>query len=153
MPEIVDHDLKEEETQKGKYLTFKLGEEQYGIKIKYVLEIVGIQEITQVPEMPDYIKGIINLRGQIIPVMDVRIRFGKPPKAYNGRTCVIVVSVGGNTVGLIVDTVSEVYTVREEKIVLPPDLNYGNNSRFIQGIYKEKDQVKLLIDCKRVLDL
>lgn len=139
----------EEETQRGKYLTFKLNDEQYGIEIKHVIEIIGIQEITSVPEMPEYLKGIINLRGQIIPVMDVRLRFGKPSREYNDRTCVIVISIQEDTVGLIVDNVSEVYAIQKEDIVPPPNLSRGN--RFIKGIYKGEDQVKLLIDCDRLL--
>jgi len=85
--------VKTENTQKDKYLTFLLGEETYAIEIKYVTEIIGIQPITQVPELPSYIKGIINLRGRIIPVMDVRLRFKKPPVEYNDRTCIIVIDI------------------------------------------------------------
>ena len=83
----------EEDTQKDKYLTFSIGNEDYGIEIKYVTEIIGIQVITEIPELPNYVKGIINLRGKIIPVMDVRLRFKKEPLAYNDRTCVIVVDI------------------------------------------------------------
>lgn len=142
----------EEDTQKGKYLTFTLGEEQYGLEIKYVIEIIGIQEITVVPELPEYIKGIINLRGQIIPVMDVRLRFGKPFKEYNDRTCVIVVDIKGVSVGLIVDTVSEVYSIKDEDVVAPPDLTKGLSNRYIKGIGKGSSKVKLLIDCERLLN-
>ena len=108
----------EEDTQKGKYLIFSLGNEFYGIEIKYVTEIIGVQPITEIPELPDYIKGIINLRGKIIPVMDVRIRFKKSPMEYNDRTCVIVIDVKDTSVGLIVDSVSEVLSIEEEILFL-----------------------------------
>ena len=91
MEEMIDNtQVLEEDTQKGRFLTFSLDKESYGIEIKYVTEIIGLQEITEVPELPDYIKGIINLRGKIIPVMDIRLRFKKSEKEYNDRTCVIV---------------------------------------------------------------
>ena len=96
----------EEDTQTGRFLTFSLGKEAYGIEIKYVTEIIGIQTITQIPELPEYAKGIINLRGKIIPVMDVRLRFKKEPRDYNESTCVIVVDISEVCIGLIVDNVS-----------------------------------------------
>lgn len=144
--------MQEHDALQEKYLTFMLDDVQYGIEIEAVIEIIGIQEITAVPEMPEYIRGIINLRGQIIPVMDVRTRFSKPFKEYNERTCVIVISIGDDTVGLIVDTVSEVYTIQKEDIVPPPALHEGHDTRFIRGIYKGEDQVKLLIDCRQLLN-
>ena len=91
---ILEQIGQEEDTQKGKFLTFSLGNESYGLEIKYVTEIIGIQPITEVPELPEYIRGIINLRGKIIPVMDVRLRFKKPFNEYNERTCIIVIDVG-----------------------------------------------------------
>jgi len=88
MAEVLeDNHVMEEDTQKDRFLTFQLGKESYGIEIRHVTEIIGIQPITEVPEMPEYIKGIINLRGKIIPVMDVRLRFKKEPREYNDRTC------------------------------------------------------------------
>ena len=90
------------ETQKGKYVTFKSGNEYFGIKIEYVNEIIVFQEITEIPESEDYIKGLINLRGKIIPVIDVRLRFKQKPFEYNDRTCIIVITVDTNVVGLIV---------------------------------------------------
>jgi len=141
----------EEDTQKDKFLTFPLGNEFYGIEIRYVTEIIGIQTITQVPELPDYIKGIINLRGKIIPVMDVRLRFKKEPKEYNDRTCVIVIDIRDISIGLIVDSVSEVLSIPEQNIVPPPKLSNGG-SRYIKGIGKVENAVKLLLDSDKLLD-
>ncbi|ATW26100.1 chemotaxis protein CheW [Candidatus Formimonas warabiya] len=140
----------EEDTQKGKFLTFSIGPEFYGIEIKYVTEIIGIQSITEVPELPEYVRGIINLRGKIIPVMDVRLRFKKPFREYNDRTCVIVVDLQEISIGLIVDCVSEVLSIPEQEIVPPPDLNKGG-SKFIKGIGKVGSEVKLILDCDKLL--
>lgn len=141
----------EEDTQKGRYLTFTLDNETYGIEILHVIEIIGIQAITLIPEMPDYIKGIINLRGKIIPLMDVRIRFKKPEKEYNDRTCVIVVDIEQMSVGLIVDRVSEVLTIAEDSIVEPPQMNMGYPNRYLKKIGKVGSEVKLLLDCTKLL--
>jgi purine-binding chemotaxis protein CheW len=152
MEEIIDNtQLLEEDTQKGRFLTFSLDKESYGIEIKYVIEIIGLQEITEVPELPDYIKGIINLRGKIIPVMDIRLRFKKSEKEYNDRTCVIVVEIQDIPIGIIVDTVSEVLTIPEEDIVDPPQMNKGYRNRYIKNIGKVGKEVKLLIDCEKLL--
>lgn len=141
----------EEDTLKGRFLTFAIGNESYGIEVRYVTEIVGIQKITEIPELPEYVKGIINLRGKIIPVMDVRLRFKKEPKEYNDRTCVIVIDIKDMSIGLIVDTVSEVITIPEEDIVVPPEMNRGFNNRYIKNIGKVGNDVKLLIDCEKLL--
>lgn len=140
----------EEDTMGGRFLTFSLGNESYGIEIRLVTEIIGIQPITEVPELPDYIKGIINLRGKIIPVMDVRLRFKKNVKEYNDRTCVIVIDIRNLSIGLIVDGVSEVISIPETEIVPPPDMNKEGN-RFIKGIGKVGSDVKLLLDCEKLL--
>ncbi|MDF2605963.1 MAG: chemotaxis signal transduction protein [Bacillales bacterium] len=141
----------EEDTQKGKFLTFVLGNESYGLEIKYVTEIIGIQAITVVPELPDYIKGIINLRGKIIPVMDVRLRFKKPEIEYNDRTCVIVIEIRGVSIGMIVDSVSEVLVIPDSEIVQPPEMGKGSN-KYIKGIGKVGNEVKLLLDCPKLLN-
>jgi purine-binding chemotaxis protein CheW len=145
-------DEMEEDTQKDKFLTFVVGEETYGIDILFITEIVGLQPITTLPEFPDYIKGIINLRGKIIPVMDVRIRFKKESCSYNDRTCIIIVNCVDTTLGLIVDAVAEVVTIPEQNIVVPPTLQGTVASRFIKGIGKVNDQVKLLLDCNQLLN-
>lgn len=140
----------EEDTQKGRYLTFHIAEEVYGIEIIYVTEIIGIQPITKVPELPEYIKGIINLRGKIIPVMDVRLRFQKDSISYDDRTCIIVIDIDHISIGLIVDLVSEVLSIPEEIIADPPDVKKGKN-RYIKGIGKVGSEAKLLLDCARLL--
>lgn len=142
----------EEDTQRGKFLTFSLGKEDFGIEIKYVTEIIGIQSITAVPELPAYINGIINLRGKIIPVMDVRLRFGKPVREYDDRTCIIVIDISEISIGLIVDRVSEVLDIPESEIVPPPQFDKGTQHRFIKGIGKVGNDVKLLLDCEKLLN-
>lgn len=141
----------EEDTQKGRFLTFALEKESYGIEIKYVTEIIGIQPITEIPELPKYVKGIINLRGKIIPVMDIRLRFKKESKEYNDRTCIIVVDIQEISIGLIVDTVSEVLVIPEEDIVDPPQMNKNFSNRYIKMIGKIGEDVKLLLDCEKLL--
>ncbi|WP_069998513.1 chemotaxis protein CheW [Cellulosilyticum sp. I15G10I2] len=141
----------EEDTQKDRFLTFTLGSESYGIEIRYVTEIIGIQPITEIPELPSYIRGIINLRGKIIPVMDVRLRFKKEFKKYNDRTCVIVIDIKDISIGLIVDSVSEVLTIPESDIVSPPDVSREGN-KYIKGIGKVGSEVKLLLECQKLLN-
>jgi purine-binding chemotaxis protein CheW len=141
----------EEDTQKDRYLTFSICKESYGIEIKYVTEIIGMQAITEVPELPEYVKGIINLRGKIIPVMDIRLRFKKNPKEYTDRTCVIVVDINDVFLGLIVDSVSEVLTIPEQDIVDPPQMNKGFGNRYIKKIGKLGNETKLLLDCEKLL--
>lgn len=150
--EEMDNNLPEmeEDTQKGRFLTFCIGKESYGIEIQFVTEIIGIQSITEIPELPEYVKGIINLRGKIIPVMDIRLRFKKEPREYNDRTCIIVIDISNISIGLIVDSVSEVLTIPEEEIVNPPEMNRSYN-RYIKKIGKAGSDVKLLLDCEKLL--
>lgn len=144
------HDL-DEDTQKDKFLTFHLGTEDYGIEIRFVTEIIGIQKITVIPEMPDYIKGVINLRGKIIPVMDVRVRFRIEPRAYDERTCIIVVNIRDSAVGLVVDTVSEVVDIPESQIESAAGLNRNISNAFIQGIGKIGEDIKIILDVSKLL--
>jgi len=141
-----------EDTQKGKFLTFSIGKEAYGFEIKYVTEIIGIQEITEVPELPIYVKGIINLRGKIIPVMDVRLRFKKEPIEYNDRTCIVVIDIHDISIVLIVDHVAEVLVILPENIVPPSATKTGFHNRYIKGIGKVGSEVKLLLDCDKLLN-
>jgi len=141
----------EEDTQKGKYLIFSLGKEEYGIEIKYVTEIIGIQEITQIPELADYIRGVINLRGKIIPIMDVRLRFNKDAREYDDRTCIIVVDIQDICLGLVVDRVSEVLFISEENIAPPPSHGEKRN-KYIQGIGKVNTGVKILLDASLLVE-
>ncbi|MDD3169333.1 MAG: chemotaxis protein CheW [Eubacteriales bacterium] len=141
----------EEDTQRGKYLTFILAKEVYAIEIKFVTEIIGIQPITKIPDLPPYIKGIINLRGKIISVMDVRLRFKKKPIEYNDRTCIVVVKVEEITMGLIVDSVSEVLRISDENVVPPPDLHNSIENRYLKGIGKVGSDVILILDCNKLM--
>lgn len=140
----------EEDTQHGRYLTFALGEEAFGLEIKNVTEIVGVQPITPIPEVPAYVKGVINLRGKIIPVIDVRARFGRDSIPYDDRTCIIVVDILDVCVGLIVDNVAEVITIDDANIVPPPDWRTGAQNRYIKAIGKVGNDVKLLLDCDKL---
>jgi len=151
LQEIIEN---EEDTQKDKYLIFSIGKQYYGIDIKYVIEIIGIEPITEVPELPDYIKGVINLRGKIIPVMDVRLKFKKEEKEYDDRTCIIVVEITGICIGLIIDRVLEVASIDENSISLPPKTssNKEKANKYIKGIGKIQNEVRLLIDCHRLLE-
>lgn len=142
----------EEDTQKDKYLTFCIGNEDYCIDIKYVIEIIGIQPITLIPEMPDYVKGVINLRGKIIPVIDVRIRFKKDFIDYNDRTCIIVVEINKIFIGLIVDKVLEVMTILEENISELPKVSKKSYQKYMKGIGKMEEGVKLILDSEKLLD-
>ena len=152
MSELVNEAIEtSEDTQKGKFLTFSVGDEDYGIEIYHVTEIIGIQEITEVPGLPDYVKGIINLRGKIIPVVEVRLRFKKEAIVYDDRTCIIVIDIKDITVGLIIDSVSEVLTILSENIVSPPDTRTGFQNNYVKGIGKVGNSVKLLLDCEKLL--
>ncbi len=146
-----DDDLyDDEDTQKDKYLTFHIGTEDYGIAIANVTEIIGIQSITEIPEMPDYIKGVINLRGKVIPVMDVRSRFKLEPRAYDERTCIIVVEIDSTAVGLVVDRVNEVADIPEDQVE-PPPKSKRKGGGYIQGIGKIGKEVKILLDINKIL--
>lgn len=141
----------DEDTLSSRYLTFHLGKEDYGIEIRYVIEIVVMQKITEVPDMPAFVRGVINLRGQVIPVMDMRLRFNMEPREYDERTCVIVVDVDGNIVGLIVDTVREVREIPPENIAPAPELGKTEKSRYVAGMARVGDEVKILLDVDRLL--
>ena len=137
-----------EDTMRGRFITFAVGRETYGIEIRYVTEIVGIQPINSLPEVPEYIKGVINLRGKIIPVVDMRLKFKKEPIAYNDRTCIIVIDTREISAGLIVDEVAEVIAIEDENISPPPKQGTGASCRYLSGIGKVGKEVKLLLDCK-----
>lgn len=146
-----DDDEAEEDTQEGKYLTFGLNEESYGIEISCITEIIGMQTINAVPDMPGYIRGVINLRGKIIPVMDVRLRFGMPERQYDERTCIIVIRVKNQSIGLIVDRVSEVLYIPVSEIEPTPELRKGRRNRFVKGLGKVGDEVKMLLETEHML--
>ncbi|MDH4320326.1 MAG: chemotaxis protein CheW [Desulfobulbaceae bacterium] len=139
----------------GKYLTFALGKEEYGIGILKVREIIGLMEITAVPHTPSYIKGVINLRGRVIPVLDLRLKFEMETEAYTERTCIIVVEVQGESaavqVGMLVDSVSEVLNVSGQEIEPPPAFGGSTETAFILGMAKIKGDVKILLDADRII--
>lgn len=134
----------------GKYLTFLLDEEEYGVEILKVREIIGLMDITNVPQTPDFVEGVINLRGKVIPVIDLRAKFGLSRTEYNDQTCIIVVDVG-MMMGIIVDTVNEVHDIPTANIEPPPRFGAAVDTSFILGMGKVKDDVKILLDIDKVL--
>ncbi len=140
--------------QLTKFVTFKSGNETYGLKIDYVNEIIGYQDITEIPESEDYIKGLINLRGKIIPVIDVRIRFKQEPFEYTDRTCIIVINYKEHTVGLIVEKIAEVVELSDENILPSPSIGKADrsNNKYVYAIGKLGDEVKLLLDPDKLLN-
>ncbi len=153
MAEELKDELLEEDTQKGKFMTFQTGKEYFGISISYVEEIIVIPPITAIPEVKDYIKGLINLRGKIIPVIDVRTRFKMEPVEYTDRTCIIVINVKSTTIGLIVERIAEVDTISDDDIVPPPSLGYKDSekNKYVYGLARTGDAVKLLIDPEKLI--
>jgi purine-binding chemotaxis protein CheW len=140
-----------EDAQEGRHLTFIIGKEEYGIEIKHVTEIIGIQKITDLPNLPSFIKGVINLRGKVIPVLDVRLRFNFEEREYDDRTCIIVVNINDTSVGLIVDQVSEVMDIPAENVELPPKISIATSNRYIQAFGKIGEEVKILLDTQKLL--
>jgi len=143
------------DNRSGRYLAFRLGKEDFAIQVLKVREIVGIQDITSVPHMPAYVKGVINLRGKVIPVVDLRLKFGLPEREYTQRTCIIVVQVhrGGVPIqtGLIVDEVSEVLNLAAGEIEDTPDFGEDVSTPYLLGMAKVKGNVKMLLDIDQVL--
>ncbi len=135
----------------GKYLTFKLAGEEYGLEILKVREIVKIMDITLVPQMPGYVKGVVNLRGKVISVIDLRLRFGLPETEYNDETCIIVVNLGGTEIGVVVDTVQEVLDIADDQIEPPPSVGSQVDTQFILGMGKIGERVKILLDIDCIL--
>lgn len=146
-------ELSEENAEKDKFMTFHIGKECYSISISYVSEIISMQAITVLPEVEDYIKGLINLRGKIIPVVDVRIRFGLEPVEYTDRTCIIVINVKSIVIGLIVEQIAEVDTIHDDDIAPPPSLGRRDSvqNKFVYGVARYGDTVKLLIDPEKLI--
>lgn len=141
--------------KKQKYVTFMSGKEYFGLKIEYVNEIIVAQEITAIPETEDYIKGLINLRGKIIPVIDVRIRFKQEPFEYDDRTCIIVINVDGTEVGLIVEKIAEVVEISDDNLLPTPKLGRSDKTqkdKYVYAIGKVGNSVKLLLDPDKLLN-
>jgi purine-binding chemotaxis protein CheW len=143
------------DNRSGKYLVFHLGSEEFGIQVLKVREIMGVQGITAVPQMPAYIKGVINLRGKVIPVVNLRLKFGLPEIEYTQRTCIIVVQLQGETnsrlMGVIVDGVVEVLSLSAGDIEDTPDFGPGVTTPYLLGMAKIKDKVKILLDIDEVM--
>lgn len=153
MAEELKEELLEDDAQKGKFMTFQTGKEYFGISISYVNEIIAMQPITAIPEVDEYVKGLINLRGKIIPVIDVRVRFKMEPKEYTDRTCIIVIDVKSTMVGLIVEKIAEVDTINDEDIVPPPALGHKDKERnkYVYGLARTGETVKLLLDPEKLI--
>lgn len=139
------------ELEGGKFLTFSLGEEEYGIEILKVREIIGMMPITSVPRTPDYVEGVLNLRGQVIPVIDLRRKFEMPAVEPSDETCIIVVQSGGVRMGAIVDSVDEVLDIPTDDLTDAPALGADVNTDHLLGIGKTEESVKLLLDIDRIL--
>ncbi len=139
------------EVTEDKFLTFVLGSEEYGIEILRVREIIGLMDITIVPQTPDYMKGVINLRGKVIPVIDLRLKFSMQEEEHTQETCVIVAEVNNTSIGIIVDSVSEVLDIKSGEIEETPSLGQGIDTDFIMGLGKAEDKIIILLDIERVL--
>lgn len=141
--------------REGKYLTFSLAEEEYGIGILKIKEIIGMMPITSVPRTPDYVRGVINLRGKVIPVIDLRLRFSMAEKTYTDRTCIVVVEIGGQgaemVIGIVVDSVSEVLNIKNGDIEDTPAFGTTLDTEYILGMAKVEGGVKILLDIDTVL--
>lgn len=153
--ETVDQAVKAMVDKEGKYLTFTLADEEYGIGILKVKEIIGMMPITTVPQTPEFVKGVINLRGKVIPVTDLRLRFGMDAIDYTERTCIIVVEVEGQTgtiqIGIVVDSVSEVLNIKGDEIEETPTFGAKLETDYILGMAKIEGNVKILLDIDCVL--
>ena len=144
------------DSRAGKYLAFHLGREEFAIQVLKVREIMGIQDITAVPQTPGYVKGVINLRGKVIPVIDLRLRFGLPQIEYTQRTCIIVVQVQGDRgsvslTGIVVDEVSEALNIAATEVEDTPEFGDGRSTPYLLGMAKSKGKVKILLDSDQVL--
>ena len=144
-------DLEENSELYKQYLTFWTDKQLFGIKIASVVQIISIQDITPIPDAPAYAKGVINLRGNIIPVIDVRIRFGKPEIPYGEHTCIIVTYVDDAYIGFIVDLVDEVTTIEDDQITPPPRVSKERTNLYLTGIGKVNDKVVMLVDTSKIL--
>lgn len=142
----------EKSTQADRFLTFVLGNTVFGIDISFVTEIVSMQKISEIPQLPPFVKGIVNLRGNIIPIVDMRLRLKMKSAEYSDRTCIIVINVHSHLIGLIVDYVNEVVTIPDTSIVPPPAFNSNSQSRYIKGIDKDGESVRLLLDCSHLFN-
>ena len=153
--ETMDQAVKAMKDREGKYLTFSLADEEYGVGILKIKEIIGMMPITTVPQTPEFVKGVINLRGKVIPVIDLRLRFGMKESDYTERTCIIVVDLKNKAadvlIGVVVDSVSEVLNIKAEDIEDTPTFGTKLDTAYILGMAKMEGGVKILLDIDRVL--
>lgn len=140
-----------EDTIDNKFLLFKIAEEEFGIEISCVKEIINIVPITQVPHTPNYLKGIINLRGDIVPIIEIRTRFRMAHMDYDDLTCIIVIENEGEKIGFIVDAVNEVKYIRKDKISSPPSVKLAYSNQFVRNLGSVDDKVVLLLDRDKIL--
>ncbi|MCF6249379.1 MAG: chemotaxis protein CheW [Desulfobacula sp.] len=155
LSETMSQVIKATTNKAGKYLTFSLADEEYGIGILKVKEIIGMMPITSVPRTPQFVKGVINLRGKVIPVMDLRLKFDMGEIAYTDRTCIIVVEIDADQetvlIGIVVDAVSEVLNIPEEEIEDTPAFGTSLDTAYILGLAKTQGGVKILLNIDKVL--
>lgn len=142
----------QEDNIENTFLTFSLEQEQYAVNIAHVTEIVGMQKISEVPDVPGFIKGVTNLRGQVIPVMDMRLRFNLPWQEYDDRTTIIVLELDNTATGLIVERVNEVLDIQPSQIDPPPRWHNGGQQGVIRGLGKTEDSVNIILDVRRLLN-
>lgn len=147
-----DKKLAAESKVLGKVMTFHIGDQIYGIEITYVVEIIEMQHITKIPHVPSYIKGIINVRSKVVPIVDIRARFGKPEIQYTSRTCIIILAMGEISVGIIVDSVADVEDIHSSDISATPENKAVNSNEFIQYMIRSGNDVKLILDVAKLLD-
>jgi len=151
----IDQAVKAMSDRDGKYLTFRLADEEYGVSILKIKEIIGVMPITTVPQTPDFVKGVINLRGKVIPVITLRKKFGMEEAEYTDKTCIVVVEILINAenvqIGIVVDTVSEVLNIKEEDIEDTPSFGTNLDTKYILGMAKMEGGVKILLEIDRVL--
>lgn len=153
MSYVQSDSLDEQSTLKDRYLTFPLANDMLAIDIKYVTEIIGIQAITKVPNVPHFVEGVINLRGKIIPVINVRAKFQMQKVSYDFKTNIIIVNYKDVVIGLIVDSVEEVLIIKEENISAYHKEKKSKQDDFIKGVAKVDDEVKLIISCRKIVDI
>ena len=155
LAETIDQAIGVMADREGKYLTFALAGEEYGISILKIKEIIGMMPITTVPQTPEFVKGVINLRGKVIPVVDLRLRFGMEKIGYTERTCIVVVEISGGSgtvmIGIVVDSVSEVLNIKGAEIEETPTFGTKLETDYILGMAKVQGGVKILLDIDRVL--
>ncbi|QSX07170.1 purine-binding chemotaxis protein CheW [Sedimentibacter sp. zth1] len=142
-----------DDVETNKFLSFFSSDAEYAVDIKYVTDIIKVLPITFLPQLPNYIKGIINLRGKIVPIIDMRLRFGSEMIEYTDTTCIIVMEYENVVVGILVDSVSEVEDIKISEIMAPPKNNSSAHNRFVSGISNQNGKVKLIINCMQIFEI